>query len=230
MGKNHKRKTPMSERGIVVMWKRDNDGQNKGWGFVERAGGANGKIFCHKSQLNDGDALKEGTEVQFDTRPDQRKPGEFTACNVRGGVCFRRCYLGSCEHGHRCKFSHADRRVVREIVHDAPSAPLDLESALAAVISSRGAGPAPLLVDTVAACREQCERLTKSDAVAVDFEGVNLCRDGEMLLAQLAAADGGPVVLVDILRLQESAFGEGGDQRLRGTNRLSLMIPCVGLL
>ena len=37
MGKHHKRKTPMSERGIVVVWKKGDDGGNKGFGFIERS-------------------------------------------------------------------------------------------------------------------------------------------------------------------------------------------------
>ena len=67
----------------------------------------------------------------------------------------------------------------------------------------------PVLVDTVEACQRECARLAASGVVAVDFEGVDLCRDGELLLAQLAAADG-PVVLVDVYKLGEAAFAEGG--------------------
>lgn len=207
MGKN-KRKTPMSEDGIVVMWKRGDDGGNLGWGFIERTEGA-GKIFVHRTQINDGDALKEGTRVQFDARPDVRNPGQMTACNVRGGVCFQRTYR-SYRCASTCTFSHADRLVVREIVHGVPKAPMSLEAALAAVVGSRGDGAGPVLVDTVALCREHCDRLGKAASVAVDFEGINLCRDGEMLLAQLAADDGSPTVLIDIYRLQQSAFEEGG--------------------
>ena len=207
MGKN-KRKTPMSEDGIVVMWKRGDDGGNLGWGFIERSDGA-GKVFVHRTQINDGDALKEGTRVQYDSRPDMRNPGQMAACNVRGGVCFQRTYRGY-RCASSCTFSHADRLVVREVVHAVPKAPMSLEAALAAVVGSRGDGAGPVLVDTVALCREHCDRLGKAATIAVDFEGINLCRDGEMLLAQLAADDGSPTVLIDIYRLQQSAFEEGG--------------------
>ena len=45
---------------------------------------------------------------------------------------------------------------------------------------------------------------------AVDFEGVDLCRDGELLLAQCAAPDG-RVVLIDVAVLGvQAAFEEGG--------------------
>lgn len=206
MGKN-KRKTPMSERGIVVSWKQSDDGSNKGFGFIERENGRE-RIFCHKNQIQDGTALKIGTEVMFDARADPKpgKPDNMMAGNVRGGVCYNHVYgKHGCEHGKRCKFSHADRAVVRE----PPPPPLSIDAAAAAVASQRRNGPPPVLVDTIEACREHCARLTASGVVAVDFEGANLCRDGELYLAQLAAVDG-PVVLVDVVRLKQTAFDEGG--------------------
>ena len=42
----------------------------------------------------------------------------------------------------------------------------------------------------------------------MDFEGVDLCRDGELCIVQLAPL-GGDTVLVDICALGERAFGEG---------------------
>ena len=45
---------------------RSDDGGNKGF-FIERDNGE--KIFAHKSQVQDGNALKLGTEVMFDARP-----------------------------------------------------------------------------------------------------------------------------------------------------------------
>ncbi len=164
MGKN-KRKTPMSERGVVLLWKRDERG-SKGFGFIERATGD--RVFCHKSQITDGNALREGSEVSFDVRADHRpgaKDGEVCASNVRGGVCFSFAYLKRCELGKSCRFSHAERFVVRAPGSAAgastKTAPT-LEEALAAVIAGRAPHATPILVDTVAACREQCERLCQS--------------------------------------------------------------------
>jgi cold shock CspA family protein len=203
MGK-HKRKTPMSERGVVIGWHKREDGASKGFGFIERENGL--KLFCHKSQIQDGNALKVGTEVVFDARADPRPndPEAMMASNVRGGVCFEHAYRRACTQGARCRFSHADRLMVRA---DGPPA-LSLEDAVAAVSSGRQCAP-PLLVNTVAECKVQCERLCATGAVAVDFEGTNLCRDGELLLAQLASSDGA-VVLVDIFAMGHSAFDAGG--------------------
>lgn len=203
MGKN-KRKHPTSEKGIVVSWLRDN-GNSKGFGFIEREDGLS-KIFIHKNQITDGNALKVGTQVLFDARADPKpnKPDNMMASNVRGGVCFDLVFKSSCPNGKRCRYSHADRVVVR-----AAPTPLSLDQAAAVVASQRGENPPPVLVDTLEACQEHMERLRATGAVAVDFEGANLCRDGELYLAQLAAASG-PVVLVDIFRLGEAAFGAGG--------------------
>ena len=200
----------MSERGIVVKWKTSEDGSSKGFGFIERASGE--QIFVHKSQITDGNALKIGSEVQFDARTDP-KPGKadhMMATNVRGGVCFDLVFRKTCPRGSQCAFSHADRIVVRQPAPPPPS----LETAAAAVAAARGTSPPPVLVDTLAACREHCERLACAGAVAVDFEGVNLSRDGEMSLAQLADAAGGPVVLIDVQTLGQPAFDEGGLKQL----------------
>jgi hypothetical protein len=142
--------------------------------------------------------------VSFDAIDNERKPGEQKAINVRGGVCFDHAFGQNCrgKANGRCKFSHADRPMA---IRKEPS----LEEAVAAVVASRAGAAAPVLVDTVEACRAQCERLVASGVVAVDFEGVNLCRDGELLLAQLAASEG-PVVLIDVLTLGERAFADGG--------------------
>ena len=107
MGKSQhkKRKTPMSERGIVQRWLRGPDGGNKGFGFIERASGD--RIFCHRSQITDGDALKVGTEVSFDARIDHSSgdKGEEKATNVRGGVCFAYAFVGNCKFGGCCSQS-----------------------------------------------------------------------------------------------------------------------------
>mmetsp|Transcript_83421 Transcript_83421/g.166553 ORF Transcript_83421/g.166553 Transcript_83421/m.166553 type:complete len:247 (-) Transcript_83421:144-884(-) len=92
-------------------------------------------------------------------------------------------------------------------------------------MASRGTRsvPAPALVDTVNSCREQCARLSAAGVVACDFEGANLCRDGELHLAQLAAVDG-PVVLIDVAQLGQAAFDEGGlRDLLQSTSVLKLI-------
>lgn len=66
-----------------------------------------------------------------------------------------------------------------------------------------------MLVDTLDECLSQCTRLSACSVVAVDFEGVDLCRDGELLLAQLCASDG-LVVLIDVATLGQPAFDAGG--------------------
>lgn len=208
MGKSNKRKHPTSERGVVLAWVRGDNNCSKGFGFVEREDGAS-KLFVHKAHITDGNALKVGTQIQFDARSDPKGEG-FIATNVRGGVCFDHVYrTGGCPNAKRCKLSHADRMVVRAHA-PAPPPPLSLESAAAAVAAARGSEqPDPVLVDTLDECTAQISRLAQSAAVAVDFEGANLCRDGELHLVQLAA-ESGPVVLVDIVRLGDAAFSAGG--------------------
>ena len=220
MGKN-KRKQPTSERGIVLAWQRSDTGNSKGFGFIERADGTS-KIFAHKSQIADGNALQVGTAVIFDARADPKpdKPDNMIACNVRGGVCFDNVFRKCCLQGRGCRFSHAQRLIVRA----PPPPPLSLEAAAAAVASARGGSPPPVLVDTLEACQEHMARLAASGgAVAVDFEGANLCRDGELYLAQLAAASG-PVVLVDVVRLGDRAFGEGGLRALLESESVTKLI------
>jgi cold shock CspA family protein len=208
MGNGKKRATPMSEKGIVLSWKTSDDGGNRGFGFIERVGGE--RIFVHKSQIKDGDALMIGTEVQFDARADPKpdKPDNMMSTNVRGGVCYNLVFKAACAHGKRCRYSHAQRAVVRSSPAPPPP-PLSLEDAAAVVAAARGSGPPHVFVDTVEACQAHCERLERAGVVAVDFEGHNLCRDGVLLLAQLAAADG-PVALIDVHTLGAAAFEVGG--------------------
>ena len=201
----------MAEAGTVLRWQTDDAPsnrsrggglQNKGFGFIERH--ADGKsIFCHKSAIQDGNSLLPETQVRFDVEPNEQKPGQFKARNVTGGVCFSMIYTGHCNNS-KCGYTHERPAKVNPDV--------SVDDAVAAVVASR-LGPAPLLVDTVEACAAQCERLAHAGAIAVDFEGVNLCREGELLLAQLAADDG-QVVLIDVATLGASAFDEGGLQAL----------------
>jgi cold shock CspA family protein len=201
----NKRKQRASSSGVVLSWQTDDSARNRGFGFIECADGRS--LFCHRLTIKDGDALWPGTAVTFDEVDDERRVGERKAINVHGGVCFDHSFRKRC--GRKgCSFSHAGR----------PQAPgreqPSLDEAVAAVVAARGVGgPPPLLVDTVEACASECARLKRAGVVAVDFEGVNLCRDGELLLAQLAAADG-PVVLVDCFTLGQAAFDQGGLREL----------------
>eukprot|EP01062_Namystynia_karyoxenos_P045691 TRINITY_DN3399_c0_g1_i2.p2 TRINITY_DN3399_c0_g1~~TRINITY_DN3399_c0_g1_i2.p2 ORF type:complete len:265 (+),score=70.38 TRINITY_DN3399_c0_g1_i2:81-797(+) len=66
-----------------------------------------------------------------------------------------------------------------------------------------------VLIDSVHVCRDVVGRLIDEGCpIAVDFEGVDLCRHGELCVVQLYAR-GGPVWLIDIHVLGEDAFGRG---------------------
>lgn len=202
----------MADTGIVLRWQTGDEAigklayrsrggggiQNKGFGFIERH--ADGKeIFCLRSAIQDGNSLLQDTAVRFDVEPNEQKPGQFKARNVTGGVCFSKIYTGQCTH-NKCGYTHERPAKVNPEV--------SVDDAVAAVAASR-VGPPAILVDTVEACAAQCERLAQAGAIAIDFEGVNLGREGELLLAQLAADDG-QVVLIDVAKLGASAFDEGG--------------------
>jgi hypothetical protein len=69
------------------------------------------------------------------------------------------------------------------------------------------------MVDTADALQRLCRTLTaRAQPIAVDFEGIDLCRTGELCLAQIS--DGQSVWLVDIVALREEAFSEGGLKEL----------------
>jgi cold shock CspA family protein len=189
----------MAETGIVAQWLTDDEGNNKGFGFIERDSGQ--RLFCHKSKIVDGDALHPGSAVTFDATEDERKPNSLKAVNVSGGVCFGFAFSKKCSRS-KCKLTHA-------IPPAAPRPGPSVDEAAAAVAASRADGLAPVLVDTVDACAAHCRRLSKSGIVAVDFEGVDLGRHGELLLAQLVEADG-QVILIDIGKLGGAAFEDGG--------------------
>lgn len=69
--------------------------------------------------------------------------------------------------------------------------------------------PPPELLDDAAVCGIRIGALIAAGApVAVDFEGVNLCRQGKLCLAQVATA-AGQVFLLDVETLGESCFARG---------------------
>lgn len=82
-------------------------------------------IFCHFSNISDGNCLREGDTVKFERSWDDRQ-GKYRAANVTGGHQEERraaparnagaCYAfrdGNCTRGSSCRFSHeggGDRR------------------------------------------------------------------------------------------------------------------------
>lgn len=198
----------MANEGICQSWKVGDAGQNAGYGFIEIAS-TNQTLFCHRTSIKDGSALQPAAHVTFDMIPNPRSPDKMMAINVQGGICFDfyfRSATGGCQKGDRCKFSH---HVSKE---------LSAEEAMEAVVAIRARADAsdpqrqsgPILIDTLEACRDACGRLIAAGVpVAVDFEGVDLCRHGELCLAQLATKDG-PTLLLDIVTLGQAAFDEGG--------------------
>ena len=66
-----------------------------------------------------------------------------------------------------------------------------------------------VVVDDVSTCAKLIgAMIEKGEPIAIDFEGINLCRHGELCLMQLASRTG-PVLLVDIITLGKAAFEEG---------------------
>ena len=75
-------------------------GLSKGFGFVEREDGS--KIFVHKSQIEDGNSLKVGTEVRFDARADPKKP-RCWACEKKAGTPSLTTWTPICSMRSRAK-------------------------------------------------------------------------------------------------------------------------------
>lgn len=73
-------------KGIVVTWHDE-----KGFGFIKPDKGGD-DLFAHVSNLKDGDALKEGSEVSYEEVYDDRK-GKYRAEEVLG-CCDRRDVKG----------------------------------------------------------------------------------------------------------------------------------------
>jgi cold shock CspA family protein len=193
---------PARRSGTAQSWKVGCSGQNTGFGFISSG---SEKIFCHRKNIRDGSSLQPGVDVEFLAVKDTRHPDKLMAVDVTGGVCFDHCFrasTGGCRKGERCKFSHLKRVD--------PSIDEAFEAVAASRLDGTGCRGPVVLINTVDACRAACERFqTEQRSLAIDFEGVDLCRSGELLLAQLATVDG-PAVLIDLLALGQSAFDEGG--------------------
>ena len=81
----------------------------------------------------------------------------------------------------------------------------------AAVAPLREIVPGVVLLDTVETCRAAVtDLLIAGEDVAMDIEGVNLCRAGQVCVVQLARRDPAlPVLLIDVSTLGQTAFDEG---------------------
>lgn len=71
-----------------------------------------------------------------------------------------------------------------------------------------------VLVDTVEKCQNAVAKLLEEKQVAIDIEGVDLSRAGEVCLIQMCGASSPAVYLFDIYTLKDHAFDEGGLKNL----------------
>jgi exonuclease 3'-5' domain-containing protein 1 len=77
-----------------------------------------------------------------------------------------------------------------------------------------------IMLDDVKDCKRRLTALIEEEApVAVDFEGVGLCRTGVLCVVQLAPEQGA-VLLIDVETLGEAAFGEGRLRELLESTRV----------
>eukprot|EP00435_Cladocopium_sp_Y103_P034925 s1955_g9.t1 len=74
-----------------------------------------------------------------------------------------------------------------------------------------------VLIDTLEKCQEAVTELSQEIEVAIDIEGVDLSRAGEVCLIQICGAAMDKVFLFDIHQLREKAFEEGGLKQLLET-------------
>lgn len=84
---------------------------------------------------------------------------------------------------------------------------------------------APLLIDTEERCRDACAKLLGEGVLAVDLEGVNLCRHGEICIITVATRIGA-VFLFDVTQLGGIAFSCGLQQILESAHIEKLFFDC----
>eukprot|EP00930_Biecheleria_cincta_P030460 TRINITY_DN21102_c0_g2_i2.p1 TRINITY_DN21102_c0_g2~~TRINITY_DN21102_c0_g2_i2.p1 ORF type:complete len:332 (-),score=69.35 TRINITY_DN21102_c0_g2_i2:115-1110(-) len=77
------------------------------------------------------------------------------------------------------------------------------------------------VVDTVQLCQAAVAELFREKEVAVDIEGVELGRRGEICLIQITGASSDIVYLFDIFVLRDKTFGEGGLKKLLETEEVA---------
>ena len=65
------------QKGVACRW------NDRGFGFIKPSDGSE-DVFCHVSSIKDGNMLREGDEVEFESVYDDRK-GKYRADNVTGG-------------------------------------------------------------------------------------------------------------------------------------------------
>merc|ERR1712127_426293 len=65
-------------KGAACRW------NERGFGFIKPADGGE-DLFCHVSSIEDGNMLREGDEVEYETAFDERK-GKTHATKVTGGT------------------------------------------------------------------------------------------------------------------------------------------------
>lgn len=136
---------PASISGVVQSWQED-----KGFGFVRRSEGRGQSLFCHRSDILDGNCLVPNAAVFFQMVANEKKPGQLKAARVSGGSC-RAHLTGDCRKGAACRWSHA------AVPNRAEAATAAAESALAELSICSTARPT-VLADTLEACAEQCGR------------------------------------------------------------------------
>mmetsp|Transcript_4495 Transcript_4495/g.13206 ORF Transcript_4495/g.13206 Transcript_4495/m.13206 type:complete len:244 (+) Transcript_4495:58-789(+) len=72
--------------GICVGW------NHKGFGFIRPDEGGGDDLFCHATQIRDGNAIEKDAKVEFETVYDDRR-GKHRAVEVSGGIELERTYF-----------------------------------------------------------------------------------------------------------------------------------------
>lgn len=124
------------------------------------------------------------------------------------------------------------RRVLPQAAVPAKAAPAALRAARGLLAKANGtfqseAGKRIELVDSASRCRTVCEMLLKQEALAVDIEGVNLGRHGEICITQVADRRG-YVYLFDVTTLGNIAFSSGLKTVLEAEGVAKLFFDCRG--
>ncbi|CAK0827933.1 unnamed protein product [Prorocentrum cordatum] len=72
----------------------------------------------------------------------------------------------------------------------------------------------PRLIDTVGECQAAVAQLETENVIAVDIEGIDLGRQGEVCLIQVYGVSSPSVLLFDVFTMGPDAFDSGGLRRL----------------